>query len=277
MDSAIIQALDRIPMLPDHIQQLFTLLNDPEGDLRDVSELVCRDPSLAAQSLRVCNSALFSLPVEITSIHQAVVLLGTEMVQGIALASYFQSSVLRRRGLPGGWMDRAAEHALTTAYLCRWFLQALGDHLIGATAFTAGLIHDIGKLAFCDLGHDVEAEVLARVSDGHDWCVAEQEIIGTTHAEVGSLVCERWGLPEPLAQAVRFHHAPLESVAEPLACVVHITDRLAHLARNDEAEEALLATINPSAWQSLGLDDDEMLALAADLLKTLADASLPAA
>ena len=150
-------------------------------------------------------------------------------------------------------------------------------NVVRLLASPAGLIHDIGKLAFCHLGREVEAEVLARVTDGHEWCAAEQEIIGTTHAEVGSLVCERWSLPAPLVQAVRFHHTPLESLAEPLACVVHISDRLAHAARDDAAEEALLATISPSAWQSLGLDDHDMLGLAADLLKTLDETSLPTA
>jgi HD-like signal output (HDOD) protein len=269
MDPAIAQAFAQVPMLPDHIQHLFTIINDPEGELRDVADLVCRDPSLTAQSLRVCNSALFSLPVEITSIHQAVVLLGLEMVQGIALASYFQSSVLQRRGLPGGWMDGAADHAMTTAYLCRWFLQAMGDHLLAATAFTAGLIHDIGKLAFCHLGRAVETKVLARVADGHDWCVAEYEILGMTHAEAGGHVCERWDIPDTLTQAVRHHHSPLESIDEPMACVVHIADRLAHAAHTDGDAAGPLVGIEPAAWQSLGLDDAEMAHLAADLLKTL--------
>jgi len=269
MDPAIARAFDRVPMLPDHIQQLFAIINDPEGELRDVANLVCRDPSLTTQSLRVCNSAFFSLPVEITSIHQAVVLLGMEMVQGIALASYFQSSVLQRQGLPGGWMAGAADHAMTTAYLSRWFLQALGEPLLAATAFTAGLIHDIGKLAFCHLGREVEAEVLARVAVGQDWCAAEREIIGMTHAEAGGHVCQRWEIPDSLTQAVRHHHTPLESIDEPMACVVHIAERLAHNALTGVEAAGPLVAVEPAAWQSLGLDDAEMASLASDLLKTL--------
>jgi len=277
MDPAVAQAFDRVPMLPDHIRRLFTIINDPDGALREVADLVCRDPSLTTQSLRVCNSAFFSLPVEITSIHQAVVLLGMEMVQGIALASYFQSSVLQRHGLTGGWMDGAADHSMATAYLCRWFLQAMGEHLLAATAFTAGLIHDIGKLAFCHLGAEVEAEVLALVAAGHEWCAAEREIIGMTHAEAGGHVCERWQIPEMLTQAVRHHHTPLESIDEPMACVVHIAERLAHTGLTGVDEAGPLVGIEPAAWQSLGLDDVEMASLATDLLKTLGATPMPAA
>ncbi|MGD2062199.1 MAG: HDOD domain-containing protein [Nitrospirota bacterium] len=276
MDPAVSQALDRIPMLPGHIQALFAILNDPDGEIHDVAELVCRDPSLAAQSLRVCNSAFYSLPVVVTSVHQAVVLLGMDTVQGIALASYFQSALTERRGLPGGWLDGAGDHALIAAHLSRWFLQAVGEHLEAATAFTAGLIHDVGKLAFSHLDPDVERAVLTQVEGGAPWCAAERDVLGIDHAEAGGRVCERWEIPETLAQTVHYHHSPLESVDEPMACVVHIADRLAHASVTATGEESPLAGIEPAAWQALGLDDATMADLANDLLRTLEATPLPA-
>jgi HD-like signal output (HDOD) protein len=275
MDPAVSRALDRIPMLPGHIQTLFAILNDPDGEIHDVAELVCRDPSLAAQSLRVCNSAFYSLPVVVTSIHQAVVLLGMDTVQGIALASYFQSAITQRTTLPGGWMDGAADHALITAHLSRWFLQAVGEHLEAATAFTAGLIHDVGRLAFSHLGVEVEQAVMTQVEAGTPWCAAERAILGVDHAEAGGQVCERWEIPAALTQAVHYHHAPLESVDEPLACVVHIADRLAHTSVTGAGEAGPLAGIEPAAWQALGLDDAAMMDLAVDLLRTLEATPLP--
>ena len=275
MDPAVARALDHIPMLPGHIQSLFAILNDPDGEIHDVVELVCRDPSLAAQSLRVCNSAFYSLPVVVTSIHQAVVLLGMDTVQGIALASYFQSVMTQRPGLPGGWLDGAANHALIAAHLGRWFLQAVGEHLEAATAFTAGLIHDIGRLAFSHLGLDVERAVVTQVAAGAPWCTAERAVLGVDHAAAGGQVCERWEIPESLTQAVYYHHTPLEAVDEPLACVVHIADRLAHASVTGIGEEGPLAGIEAAAWQALGLDDAGMAELAVDLLRTLEATPLP--
>lgn len=275
MDPAVSRALDRIPMLPGHIQVLFAILNDPDGDIQDVAELVCRDPSLAAQSLRVCNSAFYSLPVVVTSIHQAVVLLGMDTVQGIALASYFQSAMAQPAAVPGGWLDGAADHALVTAHLSRWFLQAIGEHLEAATAFTAGLIHDVGRLAFSHLGGEAERAVVSQVEAGTPWCEAERAILGIDHAEAGGYVCERWDIPPVLTQAVRHHHTPLESVDEPLACVVHIANRLAHNSTAEIGEDGPLAGIEPASWQALGLDDAAMADLATDLLRTLEATPLP--
>jgi HD-like signal output (HDOD) protein len=275
MNPAVSRALDCIPMLPCHIQALFAILNDPEGEVHDVAELVCRDPSLAAHSLRVCNSAFFGLSVVVTSIHQAVVLLGMDTVQGIALASYFQSAMIQRPGLPGGWMEGASDHALITAHLSRWFLQAIGEHLEAATAFTAGLIHDIGKLAFSHLGLDTERAVLTQVEAGMPWCTAERAVLGIDHPQAGGQVCERWGIPDTLIQAVRYHHTPLESVDEPMACAVHIADRLAHVSIEGTADGWSLAGIEPAAWQALGLDDEAMADLAGDLLRTLEATPLP--
>jgi putative nucleotidyltransferase with HDIG domain len=275
MQVPLADAFQSIPMLPSHVQQLFSLLNDPEGRSRDVAELVCQDPSLATQTLRISNSAFFGLPVEVTSIHQAVVLLGLDTVQGIALASYFQSNLLCKEGPPGGWMDGAADHALTTAHLGRWLLQALGEHLGASTAFTAGLLHDIGKLAFSRLGKEVEAAVMELRREGEDWCGAELAVIGLAHPEAGGRVCERWDIPETLTQAVRHHHDPLDAVVEPMACVVHIADRLAHHSIDGIPDGGPLVGMLPGAWQALGLTDEEMAGLTYDLLHTLEESLHP--
>ncbi len=267
MHPMLATCLERVPVLPAHVQELFALFHDPDADGRRVGEVVCRDPALAAQTLRVCNAPLFGLPVEVTSVHQAVVLLGMETVQGLALATYFQATLEEAKGLPGGWMEGAADHSLACAHMGRWLLQAVGEPLQAGTAFTAGLLHDVGKLALVQLGREVERAVLDRVGAGSDWLHAEAHVVGVTHAEAGGLVCERWGLPEVLVQAARFHHDPLEALNEPMACVVHLADRLAHAALEGPPEGGVLQAMEAGAWQALGIDDAEMAELAADLLE----------
>ncbi len=266
MHPALSQCLDRLPVLPLHIQALFALFHDPDADGRQIGELVCQDPALAAQTLRVCNSPFFGLPAEVSSIHQAVVLLGMEMVQGLVLATYFQTA-LKNESLPGGWLDGAADHAIATAHIARWLLQALGEPLQAGSAFTAGLIHDVGKLALVQLGPEVEQQVVERRTCCGDWLTAERHVIGVTHAEAGGEVCERWGLPDPLIQCARFHHTPLEALNEPMACVVHLADCLAHAALSGGGVDALAREpMEAGAWQALGIDDEEMGELAGELL-----------
>ncbi len=274
MHPLLAECIDHLPVLPLHVQSLFALFHDPNADGRQVGELVCQDPALAAQTLRVCNSPFFGLPTEVTSIHQAVVLLGMEMVQGLVLATYFQTT-LKSDGLPGGWLDGAAGHAVATAHISRWLLQALGEPLQAGAAFTAGLVHDVGKLALVQLGTEVEQQVVERRIGGEDWLAAERHVIGVTHAEAGGEVCERWGLPDPLIQCARFHHTPLEALNEPMACVVHVADCLAHVAVTGGGVDALATEpMETGAWQALGIDDEEMGELATDFLDLYATRSL---
>ncbi|HBB40621.1 MAG: hypothetical protein COW73_07280 [Nitrospirae bacterium CG18_big_fil_WC_8_21_14_2_50_70_55] len=266
MHPLLANCLDRLPVLPVHVQSLFALFHDPNADGRQVGELVCQDPALAAQTLRVCNSPFFALPTEVTSVHQAVVLLGMEMVQGLVLATYFQNT-LKSNGVPGGWLDGGADHALATAHIARWLLQALGEPLQAGSAFTAGLIHDVGKLALVQLGPEVEQAVVERRLAGADWLTAERHVIGLTHAEAGGEVGELWGLPDPLIQCARFHHTPLEALNEPMACVVHVADCLAHVAVAGGGVAAVgCEPMEAGAWQALGIDDQEMAELAEELL-----------
>ena len=93
MIEQIQHALEQIPLLPNNITKLMTIVNDPKADSADLIKIVEQDPALSMQTLHICNSAYYSLPVEITSVSHAIRFLGIDTVAGLAMAAYLQGLI----------------------------------------------------------------------------------------------------------------------------------------------------------------------------------------
>jgi putative nucleotidyltransferase with HDIG domain len=213
MISRILKKIDQIPFLPQNIQQLMAIVNNPQASTSELVKIVEQDPALVMQSLHLCNSAYYSLPVQVTSVAHAVRFLGMDTVAGLAMAAYFQSL------LPAGnnrtetdWLSGLKDHLLTTAQLSEVFARAAGSSVAPATIFTAGLLHDVGKLVFSKLEPAVAQDVYHHAAANNTPLImAEQEILGTDHAAVGWQLATRWRLPDVLMDAIRYHHDPFSS------------------------------------------------------------------
>jgi HD-like signal output (HDOD) protein len=195
--------------------------------------------SMTAKILKTVNSAFFGLYRKVSSPSQAVSLLGIEMVRALAISIRIFSQFDQTR-FPYISLDDLWKHSLVTGSFAKVIARAeKQDETVVATAFTGGMLHDLGKLILVMnlSGRYKDAMDVAHAEDRLLWDV-EGEIFGTTHAEVGAYLLGLWGLPDPIVETVVFHHRPGMFLGRQFSpsTAVHIGDALAHEAREAEGE-----------------------------------------
>jgi putative nucleotidyltransferase with HDIG domain len=234
--------LDSVPSLPSLYLQVVKELEAREPSLPTIGRIISQDMGMTAKILQLANSALFSLPRRVTSAAQAVVLLGSETTRALVLAAHVFSrldpALLQSFALESLW-----QHSMAVSALARRVAQTeQADETATGYAATAGMLHDIGKVMLASQWPKVYQEVLARTQQENVplW-EAERAVFGAGHAEVGAYLLGLWGLPDPIIEAVVWHHQPEACPGEhftPLTAV-HAANALAHEAEASEKNEAL--------------------------------------
>ena len=246
------------------VVRLLNLLKDPDADYDEVITIASRDPVLSAKLLRLCNSACYGLAQPVSSLDQAVIYLGYCEIHRLVMAVSFGGPIGVE--LPGYDMDAGTlwRHSLVTALLTPRVLgltkQSSADT---STAYTAGLVHDIGKLV---IGHSLDAarrEQIHRFVEAQEGSLidAEKAVIGCDHAEVGACLLRRWRIPEVIADAVQHHHQPPADGGLHLSAVVHVADVLAHQTGASPGWGSFAIAIHEAALTSLGLSGEDLEAL----------------
>lgn len=263
MDDKIARALERVTLLPHNVEMLFRVLNDPTANAEDLAAIVNQDPMLAMQALHLCNSAYYSLPVEVTSVLHAIMLLGVDTIAGLAMAAYFQGLLDQPKRSPGNpWLKETKDHILETAQFSEYLVKETSSEESPSTAFTAGLLHDIGKLALSGLPSDLAHKVRDRIeTDDIPLFEAEQKILGIDHAEVGWLLAQRWKVPEIIEDAIRYHHRPFSS-GYVLSSLIYLSNTLVHAMVNGEEKSKMsLSQTTLDVLQELDLSEKDALSL----------------
>jgi len=219
----------KLSSLPEVVLALQEVVSDPRCGLKDVGVWISKDPPLAARVLRIANSAYYSPTVPVLNIAHAVAILGLDtlasVLMQIAVADLF--SGLR----PDQCFDprHMWRHSTLTAKLAGAGPEHLYQTVGVQEAFVAGLLHDIGKFILFDhlRVEFAEIEVEAQTSGRPAWEV-ENEVFGFTHADVGGLVAEKWGLPKSVVRAIRQHHeSDLAESGDLLSVLVAAADHIA--------------------------------------------------
>lgn len=237
------------------VMEVLSLLGRCNVDLYAVEQCIGKDPGLAARILRIANSPFCGVTTEIATIKEATVALGVNTIRNIVTTAGVMA-LFSDHG--DGGFDRLAfwQHAIGTAVASRVVASHSGQE--AETGFTAGLLHDVGKLVIhtvlpAEFNH---ARQIAR-EQGCLLREAEQELLGFDHACAGGLALERWGLPRGLSLAVRDHHRPGET-EEAVAAVVHVGDILCRSLDIGDGGDALIPVLDPDAWECLQLDWDDI-------------------
>ena len=256
----------QLPPAPTLLNELLGLFRDPDRDIDRVVELLSHDPSLTAEILRKCNGAFFG-GAPASDMFEAVSRIGFYEIYCLVVAMFGA----RTKAMPGvvNALDSTKlwKHTVVTAVAAST-LAIKTDHPQGA-AFTAGLLHDIGKLVLASVERYKYGDLLekARLSglSPHD---AEQTAFGTNHAEIGGLLLERWKLPQEVYSAVRYHHDPGSAGANSrTATIIHLADWMAH---GFEAGKPLPLTASAgTAFVSLGLGPEDLPKLNEATVKAL--------
>lgn len=252
----LVAKLDRLPSIPTLYTRITEALQRPEVDLREVGGLISQDLGMTAEILKVVNSAFFGLASQICSPFEAVQLLGVETVKTLVLVVHICSEYRHVR-VGGVNVDALWNHSYRTASLAREIvlMEKLKSKLADE-AFAAAILHDIGKLVLAtNLPQPCEMVLEKRRMRRLSLCAAEQEVLGSNHAEVGGYLLGLWGLPPRLVDAVTLHHHPSTSQDKtftPLTAV-HVADWLVH----QEQEEPFSS--NPGELDTAYLESLDLL------------------
>lgn len=253
----ILASLKAMPPLPHVAHRVLEVVRDPEYSVDELVGLVRADPSLTARILKLCNSALYGLHKEVSTVSDAIGYLGTRNLVKLVLVSCAASTFRATRTTDYTDASTLWRHTFATAVACQYLAQRSGFAQID-TAFTAGILHNLGKVA---LSQAVDESRLAAITAAPAASHAEQEIrlFGIDHAAAAGIVVDAWGLPRELRRAVRGHHDP-EIVAgeSPLPAILQLADTLALEAGIGNPFPGIPLRIEPHTLARLHLSTEDV-------------------
>jgi putative nucleotidyltransferase with HDIG domain len=221
----VTQSIKDVPALPHVVTKVMDLSQDPNASAQDVSRVLEQDQSMTARVLRLANSAFYGFPRRISSVTDATIYLGFKTLQSILMAASVSS--LMSREMKGYALDEGVlwRHSQTVAFASRLLARKAKFPYVDM-AYTAGLLHDIGKIVLDSYLKNMYSEIVTQVEENDlTFVEVENEVLGTNHAEVGARVALHWNLPDELCEAIRLHHQPeLAEINPQLVCLVHLAD-----------------------------------------------------
>lgn len=243
--------LEQMPPLPAAVVHLMQSFECEEINSFEIARKISQDPALCLRVLKIVNSPFYGLSRQIASLSEAVMVLGFSTVRSLVLGA---SLIARLPQTKKGCFEPAViwGHSLYCALGARNLAKHAG--VDPEWAFTAGLLHDVGKLVIYSSEPELFEAVRKLSSERSiDQCQAERELLGVDHAEIGARLLARWHLPTTIEQAAAFHHRPDELAGDSLCDLVHLADILAHAAAAGALEVGIARLEPTSAFTRLGL------------------------
>jgi len=251
-----LREIKNLPTLPGIVTKLTKMAEDPDTTTEQMGKVISKDHILAAKLLRLVNSAFYGFPQRISSLNSAIILLGFNVIKSLIIsASIFEIMEDQDVEL---W-----EHSLGCAVVCSVVAKRLGLSDPEEIS-TAGLIHDIGKVAIkMELPQEYE-EINRMVQEEHvSRFTAERKILGLDHAEVGGWLAKRWNLPNKLIEPISCHHDPRLAKNEQLSsAVVHFGNIVIRGMGYCHGDDIWVPPMSQRAYRLLDLsavDIDEIL------------------
>ena len=252
----LIQRVGQLPPLPQAAQKALKLIQNPDTNMVDIGNVIAMDQVMASLVLRWANSAYYGLTNRVSTVQQAVVYLGQNTVQSLLLTASVMTYL--DRPVPGYGLERGElwKHSVGVAGGARLVAAKFGRK-VAEEAYHAGLLCDIGKLAF---------EVLLRTMDSNDpnwqgksFSELEQTYFGIDHAVLGGEMARRWKLPESLVSAIIYHHRPsLAGENAVIASAVHIADSAMMMLGIGIGKDGLQYDLDPEAISILGWNENNL-------------------
>ena len=244
--------------LPSVVMRAMELINRPDTSASDIGDIIGEDPALTARLLRIVNSAFYGFPSRIDTISRAITIVGTleltDLIVGSSAIDTFARLPNRLVNMRQFW-----EHNLYAGIVAR----LLSRHLRAPNTercFIMGLLHDIGSLVLYHQQPELSQQALENAAAGNlPLHLAERELFGFDHGEVGAELMSSWNLPDSFMATTRYHHTPSAAERYRLeTATVHLADVIAGMAHGTGAGTGQVAPLEPGAWELTGLTVDIM-------------------
>ena len=240
------------------INEIESALESPQCSLVTVGEAIEKDPDLTARLLRLANSSFYGFSSRLSTVTEAVSLIGIQQVQDLIVAS---SSIERFSGISEEFvsMESFWRHSLACGIAAR--LLALEKRLPKPDKlFVVGLLHDVGRLVLFSQSPEGTQEIFKLYhSEKLLLRDAEQQVLGYDHQQIAGALLTQWKYPVGLVQAVAYHHSPASSDLAPMeTAVVHISDHLVNAMQLGSSGERFIPPLNAKAWTRLGINPNSL-------------------
>jgi putative nucleotidyltransferase with HDIG domain len=259
-------AVAELPPMPSSIQEVISACDDQDMTVGQLSQVVLRDQSLTANILKLANSSFYGHARRVTTVTEAVVMLGFSAIKSLAISSH--TARLLSGSLPGYGLQQGElwRHSISVAFTARRL--AVEVQLAPVEeAFVAGLLLDIGKTILSSYMENAFDEV-TRISQERrvPFHEVEAELLGFDHAELGAQIASAWSFPPDLEEAIRFHHSPSGATIKPaLAHCVHLADAACMMLGVGLGTDGLMYGMDPASLAVLDITPDRLMRLMDDV------------
>ena len=227
LDLDIQTAIETIRPIPQVALKVLRIIHEESYDIGKIADEVRKDQVISAKTIQLCNSAMFSKRQDVASLDHALVFLGQELfiklVISAAVESYYSQCGNGYSLCKGGLYH----HAIGTAIVAEKIARLTGK-VVPAIAYTAGLLHDIGKVVLDQYIAGAYPLLYREFQDQPSELIeAELRILSVDHTITGEALAQNWSLPDILTEVIRFHHQPEKSTCDrALTTTVYLADLL---------------------------------------------------
>lgn len=204
----ITKNIENLPCLPEAVVKVLNASENLDAPSTVISDLISVDKSLTLRILKLVNSAFYSQPQKINTINEAVIILGLSTIRNLTLISTAEDWFFSFNTEKLNYSKKLWEHSFAVAVGAQFLSEYLGRGSPD-NCFTAGLLHNIGKVALKYYFHEDLNNILRLAEENHiSFVKAEKSLIGYDHTEIGEYLALKWNMPKDITQSIRYHHFP---------------------------------------------------------------------
>lgn len=248
----VIQNIESLPSMPGVVMEILQSLDQDEVNVNQLSRKIMLDQALTAKILRYANSALYRTQTKVTTVNQAISLIGLSGIRNMVMTTMLQFSFPEVK-CKGFDFHVFWHHSVATAVCAKVLARNL--QLNQDYAYTAGLLHDIGRLVMASRFTEYYEHALAYRAEQDCYLIeAEHVVFGADHAEIGELLGKHWQFSDGMRNAIARHHEPDINAGDRVAGIVHVSDAIVHGMSFSEDPDDLVPPLSRAVWNALQID-----------------------
>jgi putative nucleotidyltransferase with HDIG domain len=262
----LVNKVKKMPPLPQSITQILKISKDERSSSKELANVFERDPTLAVDILKLANLPAYGFTSRISTISHAIVCLGLETIKSIALTS--STNEMLSKEIPAYSLEEGMlwQHSISCATCAKIIAQRIG-YKDDEEAYTAGLLLDIGKIILNSFAQDEFNQVSERAEKNEiPFDMAEQEVLGFGHPQVGGRIIKKWNLPSTLVEAVQYHHQPNKAEEhKTLTYIAHLADAISCMLGIGLGSDGLMYEFEKDTLDVLGINKKDVESIMSDL------------